>query len=90
MNETGASEADAREHVKRMIYSTWKMMNKEVRNSTYNQSFLDIVENLPKTALFFYQYEDGYTTQGPETKNRLSSLIMQPIPMGDLEKIVEK
>lgn len=90
MNETGAPEADAREHVKRMIYSTWKMMNKEVRNSTYNQSFLDIVENVPRTALFYYQYEDGYTTQDPETTSRLSSLIMQPIPVEDSDKIVEK
>ncbi|KAL5100648.1 hypothetical protein RYX36_004975 [Vicia faba] len=81
MKETGASEIEAREHVKSMIYTIWKKLNKEAYSSSFSQSFIDISVNLSRMALFFYQHGDGYTIQDPGIQNRIQSLIWNPIPM---------
>lgn len=81
MNETGASEADARKHIKYLICSTWKKMNKEVSNSCYSKAFTEIVMNLARMSLCMYQHGDGHSSQDPETKNRIMSLFFKPIDM---------
>ncbi|KAK7271346.1 hypothetical protein RJT34_27159 [Clitoria ternatea] len=79
MIESGASEAEAREHVKSLMSTIWKKMNKEVQNSSFPQSFIDIAVNFPRMALSFYQFGDGYTDQDIETTNRgVPSLVLQP------------
>lgn len=79
--ETGASEAEAREHIKSIMDTIWKKMNKEASNSVFSKSFIDISINLGRMALFMYQHGDGHTIQDPEIQNRIQSLIWQPIPI---------
>ncbi|KAI5397328.1 hypothetical protein KIW84_063226 [Lathyrus oleraceus] len=79
--ETGASEAEAREHIKSIMDTIWKKMNKEACNSVFSKSFIDISINLGRMALFMYQHGDGHTIQDPEHQNRIQSLIWQPIPI---------
>ncbi|KAF7815109.1 terpene synthase 10-like [Senna tora] len=80
MNETGASEADARMHINLLIWKTWKKMNKEVSNYSCNsKSFIEIALNLARMSLCMYQHGDGHSVQDLETKNRIMSLIFQPI-----------
>ena len=80
MNETGASEMDASEHIKYMVCSTWKKLNKEAHNSSLPQSFIETAVNLGRMSLCMYQHGDGHTIQNPEIKSRILSLIIQPIP----------
>ncbi|KAK7243798.1 hypothetical protein RIF29_38610 [Crotalaria pallida] len=80
MNETGSSEAAAREYVKSLMYTTWKKINEEAyNNSSLSRSFIDTAVNLARMALCMYQHGDGHTIQDPEIKNRIISLIFQPI-----------
>ncbi|XP_058728355.1 terpene synthase 10-like [Vicia villosa] len=81
VNETGASEIEAREHVKSMIYTIWKKMNKEECNSPFSKSFIDIAINLGRMALFMYQHGDGHSIQDSEIQNRIQLLIWKPIPI---------
>lgn len=79
MNETKASEADARMHINSLIHRTWKKINNEVSNSCYSKSFIEISMNLARMSLCMYQHGDGHSVQDPETKNRVISLFFQPI-----------
>ncbi|KEH38237.1 terpene synthase 10 isoform X2 [Medicago truncatula] len=80
MNETGASEVEACEYVKSMMFIEWKKMNKEAHGSSFSQCFIDTAVNLARMALFMYHHGDGHTIQAPEIKNRITSLVFQPIP----------
>ncbi|KAK7243785.1 hypothetical protein RIF29_38597 [Crotalaria pallida] len=79
MNETGATEAEACEYVKSLIFTTWKKMNEEARNSSLPESFIDTAINPARMALCMYQHGDGHTIQGPEIKSRILSFIFRPI-----------
>lgn len=81
VNETGASEIEAREHVKSMIYTIWKKMNKEECSSPLSKSFIDIAINMSRMALFMYQHGDGHSIQDSEIQNRIQLLIWKPIPI---------
>ncbi|KAM4076901.1 hypothetical protein ACJW30_12G099500 [Castanea mollissima] len=81
MNETGASEEDAREYIRCLISATWKKMNKErAATSPLSETFIEIAFNLGRMAQCIYQYGDGHGVGNHETKDRLVSLFVQPIP----------
>ncbi|KAL1300282.1 hypothetical protein HN51_044960 [Arachis hypogaea] len=79
MNETGASEVKAREHIKSLLCITWKKMNREAHNSSLTQRFVETAINLARMSLCMYQHGDGHTIQDPKTQSRIRSLIIQPI-----------
>ncbi|KAH7855347.1 hypothetical protein Vadar_023937 [Vaccinium darrowii] len=82
MHETGASEEEAREHVKYLIGETWKKMNKDQGvESPCSQTFVELAMNLGRMAQCMYQYGDGHGAQGVETKDRVLSLLINPIPL---------
>lgn len=81
MMETGASETEAREHVKSMMDTIWKKMNKEACSSAFSKNFIELSINLGRMALFIYQHGDGHTIQDPEIQNRIQSLIWNHIPI---------
>ncbi|WJX73075.1 hypothetical protein P8452_56896 [Trifolium repens] len=72
MNETGANEVEAHKHVKSMMCTMWKKMNKEAHNSSFSQSFIDTSINLARMALCMYQHGDGHTIQGGSSVVRAS------------------
>nr|POE91407.1 myrcene synthase, chloroplastic [Quercus suber] len=81
MNETGASEKDAREYVKSLISTAWKKVNEErVASSPFCQTFIEIVMNLARMGHFMYQYGDGFGVADQKTKDSVLSLLIQPIP----------
>jgi len=80
MNESKASEEDAREHIKSLIYAAWKKMNEVGHRSPFSQNFADICVNLARMAHWCYQHGDGYSDQAPETHNNILSLLLEPIP----------
>ncbi|KAM3730598.1 hypothetical protein ACB098_12G099300 [Castanea mollissima] len=82
MNETGASEEDAREYIKYLISATWKKMNKDrVASSPFSHIFIEIALNLARMAQCMYQHGDGHGAGNHETKDRVLSLLFQSIPL---------
>ncbi|KAH7856149.1 hypothetical protein Vadar_033306 [Vaccinium darrowii] len=82
MHETGASEEEAREHIKYLIGETWKKMNKDQGvESPCSQTFVELAMNLGRMAQCMYQDGDGHAAQGVETKNRVLSLLINPVPL---------
>ncbi|KAK9993981.1 hypothetical protein SO802_023684 [Lithocarpus litseifolius] len=81
MNETGASEKDAREYVKSLISTAWKKVNEErVASSPFCQTFIEIALNLARVSQVIYQYGDGFGVGERKTKDSILSLLIQPIP----------
>ncbi|KAK1556179.1 hypothetical protein Q3G72_000128 [Acer saccharum] len=81
MHETGASEEEAREHIRGLINATWLKMNKEIiGNPHYSNTFAGVAMNLARMAQCMYQFGDGHGVPDKETKHRILSLIINPIP----------
>ncbi|KAB1206529.1 (-)-alpha-terpineol synthase [Morella rubra] len=81
MKETGATEEEAREYVRSSIAATWKKMNEEgAASSPFSQTFTEIAKNLGRMAQFMYLYGDGHAKQNRESKDRVFSLCVHPIP----------
>ncbi|KAG5555550.1 hypothetical protein RHGRI_006257 [Rhododendron griersonianum] len=82
MHETGASEEEAREHIKYLIGETWKKMNIDQGvESPCSQTFVELAMNLARMAQCMYQYGDGFASQGVETKDRVFALLINPVPL---------
>ncbi|XP_058215794.1 terpene synthase 10-like isoform X1 [Rhododendron vialii] len=82
MYETGASEEDAREHIKYFIRETWKQMNEDrFENSAFSRTLVEIAMNLARMSQCMYQYGDGHAAQGRDTKDRVLSLLVNPISL---------
>ncbi|XP_062079567.1 myrcene synthase, chloroplastic-like [Humulus lupulus] len=82
MHDTGASEDQARDHIKLLISKTWKEMNHQNEyNSHFSKIFLQICKSLTRTSLFIYQYGDGHASQDNLSKKRVLELIDNPILM---------
>ncbi|XP_058751553.1 myrcene synthase, chloroplastic-like isoform X2 [Vicia villosa] len=90
MNETGASETEAREHVKSVIFTVWKKMNKEAHTSSFSKNFIDTGINLGRMALCMYLHGDGHTIQDPDINNRIMSLIFQSAPIITSQHILNR
>ncbi|KAI3845929.1 hypothetical protein MKW92_028196 [Papaver armeniacum] len=83
MHQTGASETIAREHIRYLISLSWKKMNNILssRSGYLPSSFISTAQNLARTSLFMYQHGDGFGNPDPETKDRIASIIVEPIPV---------
>ncbi|KAJ0081954.1 hypothetical protein Patl1_10192 [Pistacia atlantica] len=81
MHETGASEEDSREHIQEMITEIWMKMNRERLENPHlsNTTFIEIAMNLARMAQCMYQHGDGHGIQDRETKDRVLSLLVNPI-----------
>jgi len=81
MNETGASEIEARDYMKSMMSTLWKKMNKEAQSSSFSQDFIDTNMNGFRLCMFLYQHgDDGHSIQDPQMQKRMMSLFFEPIP----------
>ncbi|KAL2460387.1 cineole-1 [Abeliophyllum distichum] len=82
MNETAASEDDARKHVKFVISETWKKLNKDGgADCPFSQTFIEIAKNTGRMSQYMYQYGDGHGMSNSETKDRILALVFEPIPL---------
>ena len=85
MNQTGASEKDAREYLKSLISTAWKKLNEErVASSPFCQTFIEILVNLARMGHFMYQNGDGFGVANRQTKDSILSLLTQPIPHSEM------
>ncbi|CAI9770020.1 unnamed protein product [Fraxinus pennsylvanica] len=82
MKETGASEDDARKHIHFLISETWKKMNKDGdADCPFSQTFIESAKNISRMSQYMYQYGDGHGMLNSETKDRISALVFEPIPL---------
>ncbi|KAL1537418.1 exo-alpha-bergamotene synthase-like [Salvia divinorum] len=81
MKETGCSEEDARNHIKQLIDTALKRMNKEILMENPIKNFGQTAMNLGRISLCMYQHGDGFGLPHSETKKNLVSLVVQPFPM---------
>ncbi|KAL3714802.1 hypothetical protein ACJRO7_006668 [Eucalyptus globulus] len=82
MQEMGVSESEARDYVMKLIDTSWKQMNKYLVNgSTFDQSFVRMAYNLARTTHFMYQDGDAHGSPDNLSRNRMHSLIIEPISL---------
>lgn len=82
MNESGASEEEAREYIRFLISATWKQMNKErVVDYPFSKTFVRIAMNLGRMAQCMYQHGDGHGHSNSQTKDRIRALLFEPISL---------
>ena len=80
MHESGASEEEARQHIKFLIGETWKQMNQDrITNSSFCKAFIEIATNMGRMSQCMYQHGDGHGVPDRETKDRVLSLLINPI-----------
>ncbi|RVW66249.1 (-)-alpha-terpineol synthase [Vitis vinifera] len=81
MYETGASEEEARKHISYLIGETWKKLNEDgAVESPFPETFIGIATNLARMAQCMYQHGDGFGIEYGETKDRVLSLLVEPVP----------
>ncbi|KAG2689095.1 hypothetical protein I3760_09G124100 [Carya illinoinensis] len=82
MNDTGASEEDAREYIWNLINATWKKYNEELAaSSPFCEAFIQIGLNFARMSQCMYQYGDGHSVEHHESKDRVLTLLIHPIPL---------
>ncbi|XP_062153085.1 tricyclene synthase TPS4, chloroplastic-like isoform X2 [Alnus glutinosa] len=82
MRETGVSEEVAEKHIHNMIDRTWKKMNEErVVDSPFGEGLAVRAINLARIAQCTYQYGDGHGAPDTRAKNRVLSLIIEPVSL---------
>nr|BAS30549.1 isoprene synthase [Casuarina equisetifolia] len=82
MHETGKSQEESRKYISSLIETTWKKMNKErAVGSSLFQTYVEIGINLARTAQCMYQHGDGLSVSDRETKDRIQSVLINPIPL---------
>ncbi|KAI5389943.1 hypothetical protein KIW84_075314 [Lathyrus oleraceus] len=82
MNENGVSEEVAYEYIQCLLNETWKKLNRDtVIDSPFLKDFTKIAINLARTAHCVYQDGDGHGVPDATTKNRICSLIIEPISL---------
>ncbi|XP_055816088.1 (R)-linalool synthase TPS5, chloroplastic-like [Solanum dulcamara] len=72
MNEKGASEEEAREHITLLIEDTWEAMNRTQRkNCPFCETFIGIAKTITRTSHFMYLHTD--------VKSSISKILFEPI-----------
>lgn len=88
MRESGHSEVVAREYISKLIDETWKKMNAQLEfESPFGRSFVETSMNLARITRCIYQYGDDHSDPGVRSRNRISSLILEPIQQCKEKKI---
>nr|WBO38699.1 terpene synthase 28 [Aquilaria agallochum] len=86
MKETGKIEEEAQEHIAYLIEEAWKKLNKEATGgSPFSKAFEETALDVARVAQCHYQYGDGHGAPDSRSKNRVSSLFIEPIPLNWLE-----
>ncbi|NP_001233805.1 linalool synthase [Solanum lycopersicum] len=72
MNEKGASEEEAIEHIEFLIQETWEAMNTaQSKNSPLSETFIEVAKNITKASHFMYLHSD--------VKSSISKILFEPI-----------
>lgn len=82
MRESGATEEGAYKHVHNLLNETWKKMNKDqITHSPFRKAFVETAINLARISQCTYQYGDAHGAPDSTAKNRIRSVIIEPITL---------
>nr|QWQ79618.1 TPS60 [Juglans sigillata] len=82
MNDTGASEEDARQYMRSLISATWKTINgNRIASSPFSETFNEIATNIARVSQPCTKDGDGHGIVDRETKDRVLALFIHPIPI---------
>ncbi|XP_075668632.1 putative terpene synthase 9 isoform X1 [Castanea sativa] len=81
MVHEGVPEVEAKHRIKEKISYSWKKLNKEIAKNSLPKSIVKMSLNMARTAQCIFQHGDGIGTSTGVMKDRLSSLIVKPIPI---------
>ncbi|PIN05453.1 (+)-epi-alpha-bisabolol synthase [Handroanthus impetiginosus] len=82
MHDTGCNEDDSRSFIMNLITSTWKNINRDaLMNREYSRDFIKTSINFARISQCMYQYGDGHGIPDRESKARILSLVIEPIPL---------
>ncbi|KAK5837010.1 hypothetical protein PVK06_012816 [Gossypium arboreum] len=80
MKEVGCSEATARQHISDLIDNYWMKMNKcRIEGSPFAKHLVETATNLARISQCIYQHGDAHGCPDNLSKNRIQSLIVDPI-----------
>lgn len=81
MRETGVSEEFARKNIRNLVEETWKKLNKDKtdEDSPFSKPFIETAINLARISECTYQNGDAHGAPDSRSKNRVFSLIIDPI-----------
>ena len=79
MIKKGVTEDCARDHIKGLISFSWRKLNEASARNSYPKFIITMSLNMARTAQCIYQYGDGIGTSTGVIKDRLTSLIVDPI-----------
>ncbi|CAN6708169.1 unnamed protein product [Malus baccata var. baccata] len=80
MKERGVSEEEAQDYINELICYSWTKINEESSKTAIPKSIVKLSLNMARTAHSIFQHGDGIGTSIGVTKDRLISLIYNPIP----------
>ncbi|XP_059313802.1 terpineol synthase, chloroplastic-like isoform X2 [Lycium ferocissimum] len=82
MNETKASEEEARQHIRVLISQTWKKMNEahDTARHPFPKIYVKCAMSLARMAQCMYQHGDGHGGNNSTTTNRIMALLFESIP----------
>ncbi|KAL6136845.1 hypothetical protein ACLB2K_062140 [Fragaria x ananassa] len=83
MEERGASEEEAYDYIKGLICHSWKKINQESAKTTIPRSIVNLSLNMARAAHCIFEHGDGIGNSIGVTKDRLVSLIANPVPLDD-------
>lgn len=82
MEEHGVSRLEACQKIREMVTSAWKDINKFcLKPIPFPLSLLLRVVNLTRVIEVIYLHGDGYSNSLGETKEMISAMLVNPIPM---------
>ena len=89
MHEHGVSEEVAREHIQTLIDKAWmKMIEARIVSSEHlTDPSIDMAINLARVSNCTYQYGDGIKDPVARIKDRVMSVIIEPITISEKERI---
>ncbi|WMV12659.1 hypothetical protein MTR67_006044 [Solanum verrucosum] len=92
MNETQASEEEARQYIRVLISQTWKKLNEahDLAAHPFPKIFVTCAMNLARMAQCMYQHGDGHGGNNSTTKNHIMALLFESVPLGYKHSSAEK
>nr|GMD04537.1 tricyclene synthase EBOS, chloroplastic-like [Ipomoea batatas] len=84
MRESGHLEDDSRDYIRDLLDEAWKNLNKNNASdniSRFGKPFIEAAINLARISQSTYQYGDGHGAPDSRSKNRVLSLIIQPLAL---------
>ena len=84
MHENRVCEEVAREYIKNLIDKAWRKMIKAQVGCSQESGdpFIDMAINLARLSHCTYQYGDGHGAPDARAKDRVISVIIEPVTIG--------